>query len=155
MKTILAPVDFSEVTPWLVTEAAALARQLDGRLVLLNVTRPDALRDDQAAFRKTMERLVERPLKPTAGDAPHGRAPIIHGEAISGDSLQLIGEPVQMILDQAGKLSADYIVMGSHGRSALHDLVFGSVAAGVLRDARCPVILVPSREMKSRNHSTG
>jgi nucleotide-binding universal stress UspA family protein len=141
MKTILAPIDFSAVTPWVVAEAADLARTLNGRLVLLNVTRPESIKADQESFRNTLEFLIEHPLMPGTGDktGSPSKGPV------SGDSLQLIGDAAATILEIVKTLNADYIVMGSHGRSALHDLVFGSVAAAVLKKARCPVVVVPSR----------
>lgn len=37
MKTILAAIDFSSNTPPIISEAAALARAFDGRLILLHV----------------------------------------------------------------------------------------------------------------------
>lgn len=151
MKTILAPIDFSAVTPWLVAEAAELARALNARLVLLNVSRPASLAADQASFRETIEHLVENPLMPTASDQSDRRRSKKQPQ-VTGASRQLIGEPIPVILEQAGKLGADCIVIGSHGRSELYDFVFGSVAAGVLKHAKCPVVVVPSRRRQIRDH---
>jgi nucleotide-binding universal stress UspA family protein len=53
---------------------------------------------------------------------------------------------VQTILEQAEKLDADVIVMGSHGRGKLFDLVVGSVSAGVMRKSPVPVLVVPARK---------
>lgn len=49
------------------------------------------------------------------------------------------------ILEQAQKVGAHAIVVGSHGRGAIFDLDVGSVSAGVIRKARVPVLVVPSR----------
>jgi nucleotide-binding universal stress UspA family protein len=56
------------------------------------------------------------------------------------------GPTVQTILEQAEKLDADVIVMGSHGRGKLFDLVVGSVSAGVIRKSPVPVLVVPARK---------
>jgi nucleotide-binding universal stress UspA family protein len=48
------------------------------------------------------------------------------------------------IVLQASQRGADLIVMGSHGRSGFERLMLGSVADGVLRAARVPVLIVPS-----------
>jgi nucleotide-binding universal stress UspA family protein len=37
------------------------------------------------------------------------------------------------------------IVIGSHGHGALYHLFAGDVASGILKDAKCPVLVVPSR----------
>jgi nucleotide-binding universal stress UspA family protein len=57
------------------------------------------------------------------------------------------------ILEQARKLDADLIVMGTHGRRGLSRLVMGSDAEGVLREARVPVLLVraPAARRASRH----
>jgi len=57
--------------------------------------------------------------------------------------VQLTGAPAPLILAQAESEKADYIVMGSHGHTALYDLVVGSTTHQVLRKARCPVMIVP------------
>lgn len=43
MKTLLVPLDFSDATGQLVTEAAQIARQLSARIVLLHVVEPVAM----------------------------------------------------------------------------------------------------------------
>lgn len=55
------------------------------------------------------------------------------------------GSPVPLILAHAKELGADYIVLGSHGHTALYDLVVGSTASGVLKRATCPVVVVPAQ----------
>ena len=40
-------------------------------------------------------------------------------------------------------MDADFIVLGSHGRGAMHDLLVGSTAHMVIRKAPCPIVLVP------------
>ena len=93
------------------------------------------LLEDEAAFRRAIADFEEHRLEKKEADGLGAGEDETGSEAVSGDSLQLIGEPVSMILEQAGKLSADYIVMGSHGHTALHDVIVGSVCAGVLKQA--------------------
>jgi nucleotide-binding universal stress UspA family protein len=42
-------------------------------------------------------------------------------------------------------LNANFIVLGSHGRTGLDRLVMGSVAEGVVRAAPVPVMVFPCR----------
>lgn len=58
------------------------------------------------------------------------------------------GEPAPLIIDRAFKLGVEAIVLTTHGRSGLSRLLFGSVTEEVLRDAPCPVIVVPNREQQ-------
>jgi len=48
------------------------------------------------------------------------------------------------IIDAAGDLAADAIVVGTHGRTGVERAVMGSVAEAVLRDALVPVLVVPN-----------
>lgn len=57
------------------------------------------------------------------------------------------GEPEKEILNIAKEWQADLIVMGTHGRSGITKLLFGSVAEYVLKHSEVPVIVAPP-EMK-------
>ena len=61
------------------------------------------------------------------------------------NALLIQGPTVQTILEQAEKLGAEVIVVGSHGRGKLFDLVVGSVSAEVIRKSPVPVLVVPTR----------
>ncbi|MCZ6644955.1 MAG: universal stress protein [SAR324 cluster bacterium] len=50
------------------------------------------------------------------------------------------------ILKEASERKADGIVVGSHGRSALSQLLMGSVAETVLRGSNLPVLIVPHKK---------
>lgn len=51
-----------------------------------------------------------------------------------------------MIAQEADKLPADLIVMGSRGLTALKGLIMGSVTTGVLARTKCPVLLLRGKE---------
>ena len=54
----------------------------------------------------------------------------------------VVGDPGHEIADFAKSVSADLIVMPSHGRRGLPHLLIGSVAERVLRLAHCPVLVL-------------
>ncbi len=56
-----------------------------------------------------------------------------------------IGSPVHEIAELAEDVGADLIIVGSHGRSAVGRLLLGSVSEGVLRRARCPVLIARTK----------
>ncbi|MDL2336299.1 MAG: universal stress protein [Pseudomonadota bacterium] len=53
-----------------------------------------------------------------------------------------VGPPAEMIAATAEDGHFDLLVLGSHGQSALGNLVMGSVATGVLARCRTPVLLI-------------
>ena len=148
VKTILTPVDFSEVSDAVVAEAAALARALSGRVVLFTAIQPPVITNEYAPL---MENIAE--ITAAGEKAASKRLAIIQkkleGESVPVEIVQVNGAPVPLIAEQAQKLHADYIVMGSHGHTAFYDLLVGSTTHGVLRRAACPVVIVPSQTKKS------
>ena len=59
-------------------------------------------------------------------------------------ALLLQGATVETLLKEASKLDIDMIVVGSHGRGAMHQLLVGSVSEGVIHASECPVLVVPT-----------
>jgi len=142
MKTILAPIDFSEVSGKVVSEASNLARTNAGRVVLLTVIQPPVITSEYAPMRDNLEEVLAAGEKATATRLGKIAEDLQH-DSVPTETLQLNGGPVANIVEQAQKLSADYIVMGSHGHSAVYDLLVGSTTHGVMKRARCPVVIVP------------
>lgn len=53
------------------------------------------------------------------------------------------GTSWEEVVQSAREWPADLIVVGTHGRSGLRRLLFGSTAEGVVRHAPVPVVVVP------------
>lgn len=58
--------------------------------------------------------------------------------------------PAGAILEAAARQRADLIVVGSHGRSALGQLMLGSVSTAVLARSEVPVLVVRPARVKAR-----
>jgi len=135
---IIVPVDLTDESAALVRYAARLSASVGGELNILHVYSRDAaiaaLRESGLFLDLYVARLRSELnfLRAQAGIA--GQKPRI--EVIEGD-------PVPVILTRAAEMKADLIVMGTHKRAGLPRLLMGSVAEGVLRQAPCPVVLVP------------
>jgi nucleotide-binding universal stress UspA family protein len=152
MKTLLVPVDFSKISETVVTEAAALARALDGRVVLLTVVQPPLVFTEFAAMMNVAE--ITAASEKYAAHQLERFEDKLRNQFVKTESLQLTGAPIAHIVEQAEKFDADYIVMGSHGHTALYDLLVGSTTHGVLMRARCPVIVVPAAKPAAKPGKT-
>ena len=53
----------------------------------------------------------------------------------------IVGDPVRELAAQSG--SADLMVVGSRGYGPLRAVLLGSVSGRLVREAACPVIVVP------------
>ena len=151
MNTLLVPVDFSDVSRYVIAEAAKLARLTQSRIAFLHVVQPPPIivtdygpmADNVVQFTITAEKDAARHLALLKKKLQAG------GLAI--DTIQRTGYPVFHIAEQAKKLGASYIVIGSHGHTAFYDLLIGSTTSGVLKRAPCPVVVIPMhRKAKSR-----
>jgi len=63
-------------------------------------------------------------------------------QGLTVDTRVLKGVPAIAIVDFAKSNGADLIVIGTHGRTGLGQLMLGSVANKVVHSAPCPVLLV-------------
>jgi nucleotide-binding universal stress UspA family protein len=141
MKTILAPIDFSPATKGVIAAASALARSFDGRIVLLNITHSPVVADIDGCV-MNFDDLTDRTAKAAVIQLEQIRDQL-QRDFLRVDIVQLTGLAADLILEQARKLPADFIVMGSHGHSAFYDLIAGSTTSGVMKKATCPVVIVP------------
>ena len=62
--------------------------------------------------------------------------------AVGYEHRLLVGHPATAIVYLAEKEKVDLIVMPTHGRTGLLRVLMGSVAEGVVRKAKCPVLTV-------------
>ena len=143
MKTFLLPVDFSGVTACAVKKAVELALPLQAELVLLHVAQPEPEFVGYEVGPASVRHAVARELSAEHREL-QGLEKSVREQGVPVKALLIQGYVVEKILAEAQRLSADMIILGSHGHGGLHHLLMGSVAEGVLRKSPCPVLLVPS-----------
>lgn len=144
IKRILCPIDFSDFSRRALAHAVAIARWYESSLTLLHVWPLVPV----APYPPPGSGVFPSPpiLSPDASDrlaADLKRLGEEAGADLSLDVRVVEGPTAQEILDVAGAMPADLIVMGSHGRSGFERLLLGSVTEKVVRRALCPVLTVP------------
>ena len=70
----------------------------------------------------------------------------LHFEDDSINTVLKEGEFAETILNTANELHADIIVLGSHSRKWLDDILLGSVTNQVLRQTHRPLFIVPTKK---------
>jgi nucleotide-binding universal stress UspA family protein len=60
----------------------------------------------------------------------------------------VVGPAAFEIVRYANERAADVLVLGSHGRGVIRRFLLGGVAERVLREAGCPVLIVPDRSLR-------
>ncbi len=134
----LVPIDFSKGAEAALEYAMGMAREQKGRLVLLHVV-PAAMVYPSEGTRFDLYTLLER-------DARADLTRLMKRKKLSPGAAQIIltrgVNPAEIIAQQAKKLQATMIIMGSHGRTGLPRFFLGSIAERTLRLAHCPVLIV-------------
>lgn len=147
MNTLLVPIDFSSVTKAVVAEAVALAKINGGGIILFHsVQTPTVMADYNMAMLDVVP-LVEAAEKTAVERLAHWEKEVQRA-GVPVKTILAEGYPSTEILAQAEASKADAIVIGSHGHTAVYDLLVGSATSGVLRKATCPVVVVPARGSK-------
>jgi nucleotide-binding universal stress UspA family protein len=142
MKTVLAPIDFSSVSERVIETATALARATGARLVLLHVVAPWPIIGKNLALTLTGAELAAVAEKGAAKKLSLLQRSL-RDDGVTAHAVHVSGDPRVCILEQAERLTADYIVIGSHGHTAFYDLLVGSTANGVLKRTSCSIVIVP------------
>ena len=142
IKRILCPVDFSDASAHAIDQAIALAGWCKARITALHVFTPIFA---PIPGLPTLEQRVSDAELARVRDQMAACFEAAAAACVSVDILIDVGHPARHILDRADALSADLIVMGTHGASGFEHLVLGSVTEKVLRKARCAVLTVPPR----------
>jgi universal stress protein A len=138
VQSILVPYDFSPHAEEAFRVGHVLAKASGARLVVFHVARPPAVAIDDGRFltdpaKEQPTDLMEELRKVQSPDP----AVKVEHRVIVADKTG--AGPILEMLDRQG---CDLIVMGTHGRTGLAHLLFGSVAEEVVRKAKCPVLVV-------------
>lgn len=145
MKTFLVPVDFSAVTDEVIDTAVSFARAFQGRVTLIHVVQPPVVTSEFALPVEVLQEAMTAGEK-AAEKKLESLVQLFRNAGLTCESRVVHGPPVAMIREEAERVKADYVVMGSHGHGKLYDFLVGSTASGVIKKARCGVIIVPPED---------
>ncbi len=145
MKKIILPVDFSDSSDHLVDYTVTFAKQINADIMLIHVASTDIgfvigdmgfqyfpeVEENEIKYElKELNRLEQRVI------AQGVNCQHILKQGIAGDT----------ILEFATENHADYIVVGSHGRSGVYDVFIGSLTKEITRKSKIPVLVVPCHD---------
>lgn len=142
MKTILVPIDFSEVSEKTAATAFSLVQDIHVDLVFLHVmdsSQPIRVFNTSkagASASSSPETLAAERLREWVRQA--------HAQGIIASYRLAHGSPIAQILQHAKQLRADLIVIGSHDYGSSRGSTVGSTTKGVLYATPCPIVVVPS-----------
>jgi nucleotide-binding universal stress UspA family protein len=144
MKTIVALVDFSDLTFKVLKQAHTLATAFKSLVVILHVVPREPVVVDVGLASATLTRNPDAEEIAKDGKQLEDLCDSLTKNGVTATARQLQASSVDEILDESRRLEADLIVVGSHKHGALYNLLVGSIAQDVLKQAFCPVLVVPN-----------
>ncbi len=139
MKNILVPVDFSKGSMHAMEYAIKMVNKIGGDLRILHVRklksydRPFILKGSEKSYSKTVDEFCNEIM--------HHYLELYEGKG-NFDYVITSGKIYRNVIDEAKKLDAGLVVMGTHGVSGFEELWLGSNSYRVVSKASCPVLTI-------------
>lgn len=155
IRSMLYATDLGLYAPYVMQHAVELARTFKADLHVIHAVEPMGLfaesvlqsyLDEQSlnefhrqGLNTVMANIEQRVLDSFREELAEGMQDLSLIQSVR----VLQGDPSQVILEQASKLSVDLLIVGSHSHGAGVETPLGRTAARVLQLAKVPVYLVP------------
>jgi nucleotide-binding universal stress UspA family protein len=142
---ILVCLDLSDSTEVILKRIEKLCRPLKAKVWLLHnaMPEPDTIefKVDPIEARESLAKKFHDQHRQIQEYAERFRK-----SGVEATALLVHGKTVDTILTEASDLDIDVIVVGSHGRGAMYQLLVGSISEGVLQSSSRPVLVIPTHE---------
>ncbi len=141
MKTLLVPVNFTEVSENALAYATALAKKLQAKITLLHAYRVLGYANDDT--REKHEEEAELFRHSSAIKLKKLCEEIEAQTSCSCEFLNAEGSAKEVIVEQSKSLKPDLLVMGTESLNPIDRLLFETNTGTVLKEAQCTLLVVP------------
>ncbi|MBZ0182750.1 MAG: universal stress protein [Melioribacteraceae bacterium] len=146
IKNIIVPTDLSKVSLSAFNYAKSIAIQWNAKIHILSVIDPQpailTLQSNEQSEQDYLSGLktkIEEELNEI-------KTELINSDDLDIESVIKIGKDYEEIVKYSSEISADLIVIATHGRTGVLHTLLGSVAEKVIRYAKCPVLVTTPTE---------
>ncbi len=142
IRNILVPIDGSECSLDAAKYATRIAKNENAQLFCIHVMTniPYGYTDSPPAIEEYFKDIEEKVQ--SWFDEVRDMAKTEGISKLKTENFTDVKSVIRSIIDYANSRNVDLIVIGTRGRTGLKRLLMGSVANGVIRHARCSVLLV-------------
>ena len=144
---LLVAVDLSDATQVIVDKVMELCRKQPTKIWIVHNAEPPPdsveFKVDPLAAREALAKKFHKEHREIQEIADRLREADLDATA-----LLVHGPTVKTILKEASDLDVDMIVVGAHGKNAMHELLVGSVSKGILQKSSHPVLVIPTRRRR-------
>lgn len=155
IKKVLVPIDFSDYSKSALKYAVNFCKKFDAEIILIYVIEPVIYPPDfsmgQIAIPSVNAEWDERAKQELEKLA---KSDITKDARIK--TIIKTGKPFIEVIETAGELDVDLIIIATHGHSGVEHILFGSTAEKVVRKAPCPVLTLrePIKGFKIKDELT-
>jgi len=142
---ILVAVDLSPASEKVVAAAGRVARLTGAKVYILHTAEPEPDFVGYDAGPEVVRTQVANEYRREHRDV-QALADRLRADGLDATALLIQGPTVETALREADHLDAELIVVGTHGHSAVYDVLIGSYSAGIIRKSKRPVLVVPIRK---------
>ncbi|MGE8410068.1 MAG: universal stress protein [Pseudomonas sp.] len=154
IRSMLYATDLGVYAPYVMQHALALARTFNAELYVIHAVEPmgqfaESLLQSYLDER-TLDQLHSQGVNTVMANIEQRVLESFRDELDDHEDLALIravrvrqGDPAQVILEQAQRLSVDLLIVGSHTHGAGVEIPIGRTAVRILQLSAVPVYMVP------------
>ncbi|TNF98431.1 MAG: universal stress protein [Gammaproteobacteria bacterium] len=140
---LLVAVDLSKATQIIVDKVEEITRENPARVWIVHNAEPPPdfveFKVDPLAAREQLAKKFHNEHRQIQEIADR-----LRDAGLDATALLVHGPTVETILKEASDLDVDMIVVGTHGRGAMHGLLVGSISKGILQKSIYPVLVIPT-----------
>lgn len=144
IRKVLIAMDYDESSKKVAEQGFSMAQAMNAETILLHIISEQPvyyseysyMRELRVDFTGNLEDSTQKFLDKTKK----------HLENESIKTIIKVGEIAETILETAKELKVDVIVMGSHSRKWLENIIMGSTAENVLKKTTLPLFIIPTRK---------
>ena len=139
---ILIAVDLSDQTTSIIQKGIELATKLEGTVLICSIIPMyvDYLQSQMALIPTQWDEMYNAQKDHTQKELLKIKA---NHPTVMIETYTEVGNPKMDILEKALAFNAQYIVVGTHGRTGLTHTIMGSTAEYIIRHSTVPVLVVP------------
>ncbi|MFN7701022.1 MAG: universal stress protein [Deltaproteobacteria bacterium] len=143
MSSIVCAIDFSEPSDRALSHALELGKRLGAKVIAVHAWQLPvyAVPDGVAVFGPEVVAEITEGLQKQLGKTLESH----RTEGVTLEGKLVAGAPVEAVLEVAKDARAEYVVIGTHGRTGVARFVIGSVAERMVRLSTVPVVVVPTK----------
>lgn len=146
-KNILVAVDFNDAVGELMSYAESIAEKFGAKIWVVHVAAPDPDFVGFDAGPQYIRDMRADELRDEHKELQQIRDMFID-KRIASDALLIQGSTVETVLEEAKKLKADMLIVGTHKHSFFYNLFAESVSVELFKNAEIPVLSIPIEEEK-------